>query len=101
MSDSGKSLLVVKADERLSPERREYLLQALKPVADSLNLVPLIAESGLDVGIHSDIKPLIEKQIGIQKQTNHLLMMLIDALSEDDELDEEGEPLTYLDGTPV
>lgn len=36
-----------------------------------------------------------------QRKTNQLLMMLIDALSEDDELDEEGEPITYLDGTPV
>lgn len=36
-----------------------------------------------------------------QRKTNQLLMMLIDALSEDEELDEEGEPLTYLDGTPT
>ena len=35
-----------------------------------------------------------------QQQTNQLLMMLIDALSEEDP-DSDDEPVTYLDGTLV
>lgn len=35
-----------------------------------------------------------------QRQTNQLLMMLIDALGEDS-ADPDAEPQTYMDGTPV
>lgn len=35
-----------------------------------------------------------------QRQTNQLLMMLIEALGEN-ESDPDDEPLTYMDGSPV
>ncbi len=35
-----------------------------------------------------------------QRKTNHLLLLLIDALGEGDDQDSSSEPVTYLSGKP-
>lgn len=42
---------------------------------------------------------LLRKLLSEQRKTNELLVLLIDALAEN-EGDEDGEPVVYMDGTP-
>lgn len=43
---------------------------------------------------------LLEQLLQEQRKTNQLLLMLIEALSQEDG-DPDAEPLTYMDGSPV
>ena len=43
---------------------------------------------------------LLAQMLEEQRQTNQLLLMLIEALSEDS-ADPDAEPRTYMDGSPV
>lgn len=43
---------------------------------------------------------LQERQLAESRQTNHLLLMLIEAMGEEDS-DPDDEPVTYIDGSPV
>lgn len=45
------------------------------------------------------VESLIEEMLAEQKQTNQLLMLLIQALAEED--DPDVEPTRYMDGTPI
>ncbi len=94
-----KSLLVIKADRALSREHHELLKKMVAPIAERCGCEVLVADECLDVGIHSDIKPLIEQQLIEQRKTNELLMTLIEALSEDQDIDEDQQPVRHLDGT--
>jgi hypothetical protein len=99
MSDSNKGLLVVKTEQLLCPEVRAALSNHLEAMADRLGVEMLIADGGLDVGMHRDLAPLLERQIELQQETNQLLETLVMALAED--ADPDAPPLTYMDGTPV
>lgn len=99
MKDQEGLLLVVKAKGRLTPEQAEKIQSLLTPIAEKMGITPLIVDEGLDVGVHSDIRPLLEEQLTEQRKTNQLLLMLIEALSEDD--DPDAEPLRYMDGKQI
>lgn len=45
------------------------------------------------------VESLLTQILEEQRKTNQLLLMLVEALSEEDDLDEE--PRTYMDGTPA
>ena len=46
------------------------------------------------------MESLLTQILEEQRRTNQLLLMLIEALSQDDS-DPDAEPLTYMNGTPV
>lgn len=100
MKERVESLLVVRSEGRLRGDSREMMLASLSPIAAQMGMRVLILDGGLDAGIHSDIRPLIEEQLVEQRKTNQLLMMLIAALGEE-ETDPDAEPKTYMDGSPV
>ncbi|AYW41542.1 TPA: hypothetical protein ACKPYC_000668 [Pseudomonas aeruginosa] len=100
MNDSQKSLLVLSTDLALSQEKTEQLSERLHPIAESLGCKPLVLSGGLQVGIHSDIRPLLGELLDEQRKTNQLLHLLIQALAEDGE-DPEAMPTSYLDGTSI
>lgn len=47
------------------------------------------------------LAPLLEAMLAEQRETNHLLAILIEALADDVAGDDEEVPLTYMDGTQV
>ncbi|MGV5083099.1 hypothetical protein [Pseudomonas aeruginosa] len=100
MSDSQKSLLVLSTDLALSRETAEQLSERLQPIAESLGCKPLVLSGGFQVGIHSDIRPLLGDLLGEQRTTNQLLHLLIQALAEDGD-DPEAAPTSYLSGEPI
>ena len=98
MKDQDESLLVVRAKGRLTLEQMNNIQSLLTPIAEKMGITPLVVDEGLDVGVHSDIRPLLEEQLVEQRQTNQLLLMLIEAMGEEDS-DPDDEPVTYMDGT--
>ena len=100
MKDQDESLLVVRAKGRLTLEQMNNIQSLLTPIAEKMGITPLVVDEGLDVGVHSDIRPLLEEQLVEQRQTNQLLLMLIEAMGEEDS-DPGDEAQTYMDGTPV
>ena len=100
MKDQDESLLVVRAKGRLTLEQMNNIQSLLTPIAEKMGITPLVVDEGLDVGVHSDIRPLLEEQLVEQRQTNQLLLMLIEAMGEEDS-DPDDEAQTYMDGTPV
>ena len=46
------------------------------------------------------VESLLVQMLEEQRRTNQLLLMLIEALSQDDS-DHDAEPLTYMNGSPV
>ncbi|RGP57063.1 hypothetical protein [Pseudomonas abyssi] len=106
MSDLRKVLLVIKAEQVLKPEQRVAVLAEANVLAERLGAEVMIADGGLDAGLHSDIAPLLERQIELQQETNQLLeanSQLLEALvmALGEEADPDAPPLTYMDGTPV
>lgn len=99
MSDSSKVLLVIKAEQILKPEQRAALCAEARALAERLGAEVMIADGGLDVGLHSDIAPLVQRQIELQQETNQLLEALVMALAE--EADPDAPQLMYMDGSPV
>lgn len=100
MKDQDESLLVVRSKARLTLEQMNNIQSRLTPIAEKMGITPLVVDEGLDVGVHSDIRPLLEEQLVEQRQTNQLLIMLIESLSEED-IARSDEPLRYTDGIPV
>lgn len=92
-------MLVIKAEKALTQEQHQTLLRALTPVADQAGIVPVVLDDGLDAGVHADIAPTLRDLVAEQKQTNQLLVLLIQALA--DEADPDAEPTHYMDGTPI
>lgn len=101
MSERGKSLLVVRTEQVLKPEIREKLYQMMSDVAESLGCKAVVADGGLDVSVHHDLRPLLQAQLEAQRETNELLTSLVEALADDVAGDDEEVPLTYMDGTQV
>lgn len=100
--EQSKSLLLIKSSKMMTQEFYQRLKEITTPIAERCGCEVLIADESFDASIHSDIKPLIEEQLSEQRKTNELLLMLIEALAEDQGVDdEEGQPARHLDGTPV
>ncbi len=100
MNDQNKSLLVLTCSQVLRAEQRRSVQEVLNPLADSMGMKAIALDGGMDIGIHSDIKPLIEAQLAEQKKTNELLLMLIQAMAEDEGMEDQ-MPSAYMDGTPI
>lgn len=99
MSEPVESLLVLTTDQHVSRETMNCLQERLAPIAESIGAKPMVVTGGMQVGIHSDIRPLIAEMLEEQRKTNQLLTALIEAMG--DEGDVEVEPQTYLSGAPV
>lgn len=100
MSGRAESLLVVKSSERLTVEQMELIRSLSSPLAEKMGMQLAICGEGMDIGIASDLAPALNRLLEEQRQTNQLLLLLIDALSEEGS-DPDAEPKTYMDGTPV
>jgi predicted lactoylglutathione lyase len=53
------------------------------------------------VGREQEFLSIFKQQLQEQTKTNELLTALIQALNEEPVDDDDAEPLTYMDGTPV
>lgn len=85
MSEQSKPLLVVNSTNPLSEVQAELLRSQLLPFTEQLGLHLLVVSEDIRVGIHSDLRPLIERQLAEQLRTNDLLESLVLALSEGDD----------------
>ena len=47
------------------------------------------------------MEELLSQMLQEQRKTNELLMLLVEAMAEEDEEDPDSEPMRYMDGTPV
>ena len=99
--ESKKSLLVVKTQQSLSLEQMAKMKEMIGPLAERCGCEVLIADENFDASIHSDIRPLLEAQLEAQRNTYELLLTLIEALGEDQGVDEDSIPAFHLDGTPA
>lgn len=52
-------------------------------------------------GREQEFISIFKQQLQEQMKTNHLLAALIQALNDEQADDDDAEPLTYMDGTPV
>lgn len=100
MSGRAESLLVVKSSEKLTVEQAERIRSFSSPLAEKMGMQVAICDASMDIGIASDLAPTLNRLLEEQVQTNQLLLLLIDALSEEDS-DTDAEPKTYMDGTHV
>ncbi|MCY1540747.1 hypothetical protein D9M68_764050 [compost metagenome] len=100
MSERVESLLVVSTDRPMKEETRQLLVKQLTPIAESMDMKPLVLSDGLQADVHSDIRPVLESILTEQQKTNSLLLALVEAMAAD-EPDPDAAPRTYLDGTPV
>ena len=100
MSEQEKSLLVLSTSKPITQQQKELMAEAITPIANSMGMAALILTDGIEVGIHSDIRPLMQAMIDKQQTTNELLAALVDALAEDGG-DPDAPPARYMDGTPV
>lgn len=100
MDGQEQSLLVVSTDKPLERETRLFLLDQLKQIAEPMRMKPLVLSDGLQAGIHSDIRPLLESMVTEQQKTNSLLAALVEALAEEGQ-DPDSPPARYLDGSRV
>lgn len=100
MSERVESLLVVSTDRPMKEETRQLLVKQLTPIAESMGMKPLVMSDGLQAGVHSDIRPLLESMVTEQQKTNSLLAALVEALAEEGQ-DPEAQPVYYLDGSKV
>lgn len=100
MNEQEQSLLVLTTEHHLSDEIRQRLLDHLDPIAKAMGCNSMVLGSGMQVGIHSDIRPLLASLLEEQKATNRLLTALVEALAEDGQ-DPDAPPVRYLDGSKV
>lgn len=100
MSEHAESLLVVKSSEKLTVEQAERIRSFSIPLAEKMGMQVAICDASMDIGIASDLAPTLNRLLEEQVQTNQLLMMLIEAMGEED-ADPDDEPVTYMDGTPA
>lgn len=100
MNGQEQSLLVVSTDRPMKEETRQFLVSQLTPVAESMGMKPLVLSDGLQAGVHSDIRPLLESLVAEQQKTNALLSALVEALAEEG-ADPDAQPARYLDGSKV
>jgi hypothetical protein len=100
MSERVESLLVITTRGNNNPEVLDRIGQLIEPIAKSLGMNHLVVGDGVEVGIHSDIKPVLERMIEEQAKTNTLLAALVSAMADEDADDGQHEPMTYMDGTP-
>jgi hypothetical protein len=96
-----ESLLVITTRGNNDPEVLNQIGQLIEPIAKSLGMNHLVVGDGVEVGIHSDIKPVIERMIEEQAKTNTLLAALVSAMADEDADDGQHEPMSYMDGNPV
>lgn len=95
-----ESILVVKCSKKLTLEQAELIKSYGGPLAEKMGMQLAICDEGMDIGITPDLAPTLNRLLEEQRQTNQLLMMLIEAMGEEDP-DSDDEPQTYMDGTPV
>ncbi|WP_374979023.1 hypothetical protein PSGK_18945 [Pseudomonas solani] len=101
MNEQSKPLLVVNSTRPLTLEQVERLRSQMLPFTEQVGLHLLVVSEDLQVGIHSDLRPLMEQQLAEQTKTNVLLLALVQALAEGgDDGAEEDEPPTFMSGKP-
>lgn len=94
-----KELLVIKTSAVLTSQQRDVCRQVFEPLAEKLGVMCTLLDGGLDAEVHRDNDPLLTQILEEQRKTNQLLLMLVEALGEESEQDEE--PSTYMDGSRV
>lgn len=100
MSEHAESLLVLSTSRAITLEAKERLVEAITPLARALGCEPLVLTDGLEVGIHADLRPLLESMLAEQQKTNGLLLALVEALADEGQ-DPDAPPARYLDGSKV
>ncbi|WP_236233224.1 hypothetical protein [Pseudomonas tohonis] len=101
MNEQSKPLLVVNSTKPLTMDQVERLRRQMLPFTEQVGLHLLVVSEDLQVGIHSDLRPLMEQQLAEQAKTNELLLALIQALADGgDDSAEEDEPSTFMSGKP-
>lgn len=99
MSERAESLLVVKSSEKLTVEQMELIRSFSSRLAEKMGMQLAVCDEGIDIGIASDLAPTLNRLLEEQRKTNQLLVLLIEAMVQEDNPD--AEPLTYMDGSPV
>jgi hypothetical protein len=100
MSERVESLLVITTRGNNNPEVLDRIGQLIELIAKSLGMNHLVVGDGVEVGIHSDIKPVLERMLEEQAKTNTLLAALVSAMADEDADDGQHETRVYMDGTP-
>ncbi|MCY1375551.1 hypothetical protein D9M69_629750 [compost metagenome] len=100
MSERVESLLVLSTSRAITMEAKDRMVEAITPLAQAMGCEPLVLTDGLEVGVHADLRPLLESIVVEQQKTNSLLAALVEALAEEGQ-DPDAPPARYLDGSKV
>jgi len=94
-----KDLLIVKCDTVPSPKHHAELSDTIKAAVRPMGFDAILLKPGTDAEVDRNYGPRMDAILEEQRRTNALLSMLIEALAEDQGV-EDMEPATYMDGTP-
>lgn len=104
MKEQEGSLMFLATHKTLTREQRAALESAqpsdLAALAESMGMRVVVYKKGVDARPRErmDLLPALTLMLEEQRQTNQLLLMLIEAMGE--EAGPDAEPLTYMDGSP-
>lgn len=104
MSPKKGDLLVVNVPFPIKAEVRERLTQHLAGTADRLNCELVVLEAGITAQLQPSVSDLLaeqRKQTALLEQIATQNLALIEALADDNGLDEDAPQLNYLSGAPI
>lgn len=79
--ENEKPLLVVKLDRLLTKEQTEAFTKAVERGAERLGMNSLLLTAGADAHIEQDLRPLLSDLLAEQRNTNRLLVALVEAMA--------------------
>ena len=94
---ANKSLLVFKAQARISPEYHDLVLARLQPIAEKLNTEVVVVDFGNDIQLQPDLSQLVE---AVNRQAD-AVMQLASAVADIAVEGEEDGPGHYMDGSCI
>ncbi|MCO7575338.1 MULTISPECIES: hypothetical protein [Pseudomonas chlororaphis group] len=104
LSPKTGDLLVVSIPHLMTKEQRERMSSALQAHAERMGFKALVLDGGATAQLQPDLGELLaeqRKQTALLEQIATQNLALIEALADDQGLDPEQQPMSYLSGAPV
>lgn len=100
--ENERPLLVVKLDKLLSKEQVEAFTKAVEREAGRLGMNSLLLTGGADAHVEQDLRPLLSDLLAEQRNTNRLLVALVEAMAYEPEHELSNDVVVRdLSGKPI
>lgn len=95
-----KEQMFLKIEKPLTREQMEMLSDQWRKHCESVGMYGCVIHAGMSVEVDRNYGPKLDALIEEQRKTNQILLMLVEALAEEEDRESQ-EPGVYLDGTPT